>query len=747
MGEFIGHYEVISELGRGGMGVVYKAHEQSLNRFVALKVLGEHLGDDPSYVQRFLREARSAAALNHPNIVQIYAVDEFEGKHYFAMEFVKGKSVLEMIRAEGKLDPVLAARLCLQAASGLAAAHEKGIIHRDIKPANLMVDERGLLKITDFGLALLSSGASRLTATGMFMGTPGYLSPEQCRDEDIDQRTDIYSLGVTFFEMLTGSIPFKADSPLALLRQILEVEPPDVLQLNPAVPSELRSVVKKMMEKDPGQRYGSAEEVAHELQLWLEKRGAPSAGSAIPGLVVGSSVPAEGIVANGDSPTIQVPSGAARAASQERTENLQPPSIPVPVIEPPAPPAAVPPPKLSPRARENNPPPVVPAQPEARARAVGFSPPAAAAPAIAAPPQFSPAAPATGSTSSSGHAQKKLSPIIPILAVVLLLLVGGALAAWKAGFLESVVHRFSDTPGKAVAASTVERETTLPQGIRENENAVSEESLNGISEESVPSGAPSVEEPGGAGGVEASAAGISAHTSEPEASGASSGEASSRSPEGNSLPSKQGGGVGFSSGTKEGTAEGNPGSLRNHTTPGGAPPEGTGDPHEAGTAAAAQAVGNNAPPEAPVVMGHGLGLVVLGDQLLAGYTESILQEAFTRRGLDVFNAAGIPGLMNELEGGGSQLWDILRPNARWFVIAHCEYLGERPLEYMGRFELEYQGRVVVEAFDCVDGRRIGQQIRVDLGFTQLNVERKLSEALRSPLRPIARHMGDIGNRY
>jgi len=154
MEKYIGHYEIVSELGRGGMGVVYKAHEQSLNRFVALKVLGEHLGDDPSYVQRFLREARSAASLNHPNIVQIYAVDEFEGKHYFAMEFVPGRSIQQIIRSEGRIQAETAARLCLQAASGLAAAHEKGIIHRDIKPANLMVDERGLLKITDFGLAL-----------------------------------------------------------------------------------------------------------------------------------------------------------------------------------------------------------------------------------------------------------------------------------------------------------------------------------------------------------------------------------------------------------------------------------------------------------------------------------------------------------------------------------------------------------------------------------------------------------------
>jgi len=200
MKEHIGHYSIVSELGRGGMGVVYKAHEESLNRFVALKVLGRHLSGDESFVERFKREAQSAASLNHPNIVQVYAIDEFEGQHYFAMEYVKGTSIQQMIKARGSLDPVAAGRLILQAASGLGAAHGRGIVHRDIKPANLMVDERGLVKITDFGLALLAAGTTRLTATGMFMGTPGYLSPEQCLDEDIDQRTDIYSLGVTFMK-------------------------------------------------------------------------------------------------------------------------------------------------------------------------------------------------------------------------------------------------------------------------------------------------------------------------------------------------------------------------------------------------------------------------------------------------------------------------------------------------------------------------------------------------------------------
>lgn len=269
MDTHIGHFRIVEELGRGGMGVVLKAHEESLNRFVAIKVLGEHLAEDASYVQRFVREAQSAAKLNHPNIVQIYSIGEHEGQHYFVMEYVSGTSLLHLMRNEGRLDAQRAATLILQTASGLHAAHEQGVIHRDIKPANLMIDNHGIVKIADFGLALLGDAASRLTATGMFMGTPGYLSPEQCINENIDHRTDIYSLGVTFYEALTGVMPFKADSPLALIRQIVEVEPPDVAELNPDTDDETRSILAKMMAKDPAQRYDDCGRLIAALQGYL----------------------------------------------------------------------------------------------------------------------------------------------------------------------------------------------------------------------------------------------------------------------------------------------------------------------------------------------------------------------------------------------------------------------------------------------------------------------------------------------
>jgi len=203
-----------------------------LNRFVAIKVLGDHLASDEQFLSRFTREARARRAgcrIRTSSRSTSSATDD--GLHYFAMEYVSGRSVQSMIRSEGRIGNPRAAQVIIQAAHGLGAAHDAGIIHRDIKPANLMVDDRGVVKIADFGVALPAEAQTKLTATGALMGTPGYLSPEQCMGESIDHRTDIYALGVTYYEMLTGRMPFNAESPLALLRQILQEDPPDVTQL------------------------------------------------------------------------------------------------------------------------------------------------------------------------------------------------------------------------------------------------------------------------------------------------------------------------------------------------------------------------------------------------------------------------------------------------------------------------------------------------------------------------------------
>jgi serine/threonine-protein kinase len=408
----IGHYTIVSELGRGGMGVVYKAHEESLNRYVAIKVLGEHLSEDPSFVTRFVREAQAAAALSHPNIIQIFFIGEDNGRHYFVMEYVDGQSLLAMVRKEGRIENPRAAQYMLQAANGLAAAHDKGFLHRDIKPANLMVNDRGLLKIADFGLALPQDAATRLTATGMLVGTPGYLSPEQCMGQQVDKRTDIYSLGVTYYELLTGTMPFQADSPLALLRKILQEEPPEITTLNQAVDDETRRIVNRMIVKDREQRYSSCHELASDLDAFLASRGARSAAGGFAG--TGVAAPA-----------------AAGASMSGKTERISGSGAPPPLAPAPASGPAAPPPVVA-AATSPLPNPPVPA-------------PAAMVPAPQAAPVPVPA-----------PAAKKSRAAVIVLGVVALFVVGVAVAGYLA-LRSPLVKRFLPWGGKATVARQEEK--------------------------------------------------------------------------------------------------------------------------------------------------------------------------------------------------------------------------------------------------------------------------------------------------
>ena len=311
------------------MGVVYKGRDEALNRFVAIKVLTETLSEDPTFLQRFVREAQAAAALSHPNVVQIYFTGQDDDGHpYFVMEYVPGRSLDDILRSEGRIDNPRASQLMLQAAHGLAAAHDLGIIHRDIKPANLMLDERGTVKIADFGLALPPDAETRLTATGMFVGTPGYLAPEQCAGETPDHRTDIYALGVTYYMLLTGTPPFRGQSPLALMKQILDANPPDVTTVNPNVDPESRRILAKMIAKEREQRYQNCHELAADLENLLASMGVRSMTAGLGTRATGSS-PAASI------PTMVLSSPAAAPAAAGPTM-VVPGAVPPPAMAQPA---------------------------------------------------------------------------------------------------------------------------------------------------------------------------------------------------------------------------------------------------------------------------------------------------------------------------------------------------------------------------------------------------------------------------
>jgi Serine/threonine protein kinase len=263
------HYELDRELGRGGMGIVYRATDRRLKRVVAIKLLPPELGFRGDIRSRFLREAQTAAQLSHPNIVPIYSVDEREGLVYFVMACVDGPTLALREHDEGQLPVEMTRRLLHEVADALAYAHARGVVHRDIKPDNILIDrESGRAMVTDFGIARAVQGGadSRLTATGVAIGTPAYMSPEQAAgDREIDGRSDLYSLGIVGYQMLAGRLPFEAMStPSMLMKHIME-QPPLVTDFRPDVPPDLAVAVMKLLEKEPENRFASASELSGVL--------------------------------------------------------------------------------------------------------------------------------------------------------------------------------------------------------------------------------------------------------------------------------------------------------------------------------------------------------------------------------------------------------------------------------------------------------------------------------------------------
>ncbi len=315
-----GRYKVVSRVGSGGMADVYLAEDQLLGRQVAVKLLHQHFAEDQEFVERFKREASSAAGLSHQNIVAIFDRGEWEGTYYIAMEYVAGRSLKTIVREEGPLDPARAIDIVIQILRAARFAHRRGVIHRDLKPHNVIIDEEGRARVTDFGIA--RAGASDMTLTGSIMGTAQYLSPEQAQGHVVSGASDLYSVGVILYELLTGVVPFDGETAVAIAFKQVSAQPRPPSEVNPSAPPALDAVVLRALAKDPAQRYADADEFIAALQR--ERQALPaSAASAGTSALSAAGASGEGWDPPGGAGENAHPSGALLLPAAEVYEEEQ----------------------------------------------------------------------------------------------------------------------------------------------------------------------------------------------------------------------------------------------------------------------------------------------------------------------------------------------------------------------------------------------------------------------------------------
>jgi eukaryotic-like serine/threonine-protein kinase len=273
-----GRYQVLSELGRGGMGIVYQAYDKQLKEQVAIKLLSPLLSTDQEALERLTREVSLARRVTHPNVIRIHDLSEVNGLHYVSMEYFGGTNLKEHLKRSGPLSLLNAYQILSQIWDGLEAAHSQGVVHRDLKAQNIMIGRTGQVKIIDFGLAR-SVHLEGMTATGLIMGTPEYMAPEQVSGKHVDERADIYALGVILFEMLTGRVPFTGDSAISIGFQHVKDPPPSPRSINPQIPEEVERIILKALEKDPIKRYRTVDEMRKDFAAALPRFSAAATSS------------------------------------------------------------------------------------------------------------------------------------------------------------------------------------------------------------------------------------------------------------------------------------------------------------------------------------------------------------------------------------------------------------------------------------------------------------------------------------
>ncbi len=689
----VGHYDIVGELGRGGMGVVYKGFEASLGRHVAIKTLSEALANDPSVVERFFREARSMAQLNDPHIVQIYFVGEDQGQPFFAMEFVAGESLSQRLKREHILAPFEAARLLLQVAQGLSTAHDRGVIHRDIKPANLLITERGVVKVADFGIALASQDFNKkLTGTGQFVGTPGYLSPEVCLGKPVDQRSDIFALGIVFFEMLTGQTPFQDESPLGMMLEVVQADIPDVRRINDAIDPSLSEILKRMVAKEPADRYADC----HELIADLVAAGVNAATPVTPSRPQISALGGTALNVPTPPPQMRSPTPAPVAAPAYQTVPSAEGALPPAAAAKPGPPAARP--SILPWAAAVT---ILLAGGAGAAWYLGGSSlwtrtdsaatlaaPAAGTsePATSTAPAATAAATAPSANTDVAVAQGTSDPAPTAVANAQEPAASAAASSATAAAASTAPTQGADLPAQssAVAADAVP--------VNPTSNTEPEPSL--VAEQAPATAAPAPRASAPATDASPQSAAIGARLAEMRENRRDRREAIA-----NNAPRQ--------------IAKATP-------APPAAPPAYRGPPRV-------------------IVLGF-------GDPAVAGTAELAIEEELAGMGLDLVDEDLIGGLSG-IEDGAPDMARLLAAAARdaEFVVAvRVVALGQSELTYYGQSTTQYSARLEVASYDVRNRRKLGSGWNAPVSFTHLNADFNTRQAMSPLLQRIAQGLGARG---